>query len=81
MAQACFDPRAAKEFWLRMSQAGGPGASIPQFMSTHPSNENRMSAIENWLPEALEKQANSDCRQQLGGFMGALRDQQSYAKF
>lgn len=43
MALACFDPREAIEVWKRMEEAGG--ADIPQFMSTHPSNRNRIQHL------------------------------------
>ena len=79
MAQACFDPRAARALWQRMTQAGN--GNIPEFISTHPSNENRIAAIDGWMQEALDKQAQSDCRQQLGGFVNAMRGQQEYANF
>lgn len=79
MAQACFDPREAVHMWERMSKAGG--ANIPQFMSTHPSNENRIVKIQGWMQEALDKQQQSDCQQQLGGFMGQFRDKQQHANW
>ena len=50
MAMAGYDPAAAEGFWMRMSQQGG--AKQPQFMSTHPSDENRAAKIRSWLPEA-----------------------------
>lgn len=52
MAKAGYDPRAAVDFWKRMSQQGG-GKKPPEFMSTHPSDETRIKQIEEWLPEAL----------------------------
>lgn len=79
MAQACFEPRAAKELWKRMSEANT--GDIPQFLSTHPSNEHRIAAIDGWMSEALAKQSQSDCQQQLGGYLGAMRERQSYASF
>lgn len=79
MSQACFDPRSATQLWTRMSQQNRN--EPPQFISTHPSNSNRIVAIEGWLPEAMDKRAQSDCKQQLDGFLGALRDKQTYAKF
>ena len=51
MAMAGYDPRAAVDFWTRMSQAGG--AAQPEFISTHPSDETRIRNIENFMPEAL----------------------------
>lgn len=52
MATAGYDPREAVDFWRRMNAAAG-GAGQPEWLSTHPSNENRISQIESLLPEAL----------------------------
>ncbi len=63
MAEAGFDPREAVPFWERMS--GCPRQmigklcfraqqSIPEFLSTHPSDATRLSQIEAWLPEAMQ---------------------------
>lgn len=52
MAMAGYDPRAAESFWQRMSQAGGN--SGPEFMSTHPSDQNRIKKIRENMPEALK---------------------------
>ncbi|KAF2498004.1 hypothetical protein BU16DRAFT_559721 [Lophium mytilinum] len=59
MAQSCYNPEAAVRLWQRMAQAqkGEP----PQFLSTHPSNHNRQEKIQEWLPQAREKQDLSDC--------------------
>ncbi|KAI5858180.1 hypothetical protein GGS23DRAFT_586943 [Durotheca rogersii] len=60
MAEACYDPREAIEFWKRMERAqqGEP----PEWMSTHPSNFNRIQKIEEWMPRAMEKMRASDCQ-------------------
>ena len=52
MAMAGYDPRAAEDFWIRMSQAGGN--SGPEFMSTHPNDQNRIKKIREHMPEALK---------------------------
>lgn len=63
MAQAGYDPREAVPFWERMS--GCPRQmigkvcfrsqqSIPEFLSTHPSDLTRINQIESWIPEALQ---------------------------
>src|SRR5580765_5920267 len=44
MAMAGYDPHGAVTFWQRMSQASG-GASPPEFLSTHPSDANRIAKI------------------------------------
>lgn len=51
MAKAGYDPHAAIPFWQRMQAAskGGP----PQFLSTHPAEENRIARIRELLPEAM----------------------------
>jgi predicted Zn-dependent protease len=54
-ARAGYDPRAAVAVWQKMSryaQAAGRGQP-PQFLSTHPSNENRIKEIEASLPRVL----------------------------
>jgi predicted Zn-dependent protease len=51
MSMAGYDPKAAVPFWQRMAQGGG--AAPPEFMSTHPSDETRMSNLQKHLPEAL----------------------------
>jgi len=52
MAKAGYDPREAVGFWQRM-QASAGGAQQPEWMSTHPSNENRIKQIESLLPDVL----------------------------
>jgi metalloendopeptidase OMA1, mitochondrial len=53
MAKAGYDPRAARDLWLRMAEAAKGRAKTPEFLSTHPSEETRVQQIEGWLPEAL----------------------------
>ena len=52
MAMAGYDPHYAKDFWVRMSQAGG--GAPPEWASTHPANTTRINQIEDNLPEALK---------------------------
>lgn len=52
MAMAGYDPRVAVDFWTRMSQAGG--SSVAEFMSTHPSDQNRIARIQEHMPKALQ---------------------------
>jgi len=42
-ARAGYDPRAAVTLWQKMGQAGG--AAPPQFLSTHPSPQNRQNDL------------------------------------
>ncbi|MDR2087246.1 MAG: M48 family metallopeptidase [Dysgonamonadaceae bacterium] len=51
MALAGYQPEAAIPFWQRMSQQGG---SKIEFLSTHPSDNMRISEIRKEIPEALE---------------------------
>ena len=63
MAQAGYDPHEAVGFWERLS--GCPrnfigklcfrsGAAVPEFFSTHPSEETRIRNLEKWAPEAMQ---------------------------
>ena len=52
MAMAGYDPRAAPEFWQRMSASGG-GAAPPEFLSTHPADDTRIRKLNEHMPEAL----------------------------
>lgn len=56
MAMAGYDPNAAVAFWQRMSQHSG--ASQPEFLSTHPSDANRIREIKSQLPEAMKYYKN-----------------------
>jgi predicted Zn-dependent protease len=51
MARAGYDPREAVAFWKRMEAAGG--SQPPEFLSTHPSHDRRISDLEKWMPEAV----------------------------
>jgi predicted Zn-dependent protease len=51
MAGAGFDPRASVQLWKNMDEKGGAGP--PQFLSTHPSAENRIGDLIGELPETL----------------------------
>jgi predicted Zn-dependent protease len=52
MAMAGYDPNGAITFWQRMSQ--NAGAKPPEFLSTHPSDENRIQKIKSEIPEAMK---------------------------
>ena len=51
MAIAGYDPREAVTFWERMAKSKD-GKSTLEFLSTHPSDETRISQIRQLLPEA-----------------------------
>lgn len=50
MAKAGYDPREAKDLWMRMAATGG---KVPEFMSTHPDPLRRAKALEQNLSEFL----------------------------
>ena len=52
LAMAGYDPNEAISFWERMA-ANSQGAPI-EFMSTHPSDANRITKIKEFLPEAMK---------------------------
>jgi metalloendopeptidase OMA1, mitochondrial len=54
MARAGYDPRQAPEFWRRMETAAAGQSRPPEFLSTHPASERRVSQLESWMPEALK---------------------------
>ncbi|KAH7326086.1 peptidase family M48-domain-containing protein [Stachybotrys elegans] len=63
MAEACYDPRHAVKFWQRMVvMQQSAGTEVPEMLSTHPSNDSRVARIESWMPEAMRKLEESDCR-------------------
>jgi predicted Zn-dependent protease len=53
MAKAGYDPRAARELWVKMAKASQGQARPPELLSTHPASETRIAQIEKWMPEAL----------------------------
>ena len=52
-AKAGYDPRAAVGFWERM-EAQKTGFTSPEFLSTHPSDSNRIDKINALMPKAYE---------------------------
>jgi predicted Zn-dependent protease len=53
MAKAGYDPRAARDLWIRMAEHDRGKGKPPAWLSTHPADEERIRQIERWLPEAL----------------------------
>jgi predicted Zn-dependent protease len=51
-AIAGYDPNVAVNFWERMAAAGGQQPI--ELLSTHPSDETRISDIKEFLPEAMK---------------------------
>ncbi len=50
-ARAGYDPRAAVTLWQKMGQAGG--GAPPEFLSTHPSPQNRASDLTNYAARVM----------------------------
>lgn len=57
-AKACFDVRYSSAFWRRMHES--EEVELPEFLSTHPTNEHRASDLEALIPAAL--QLRKDCK-------------------
>ncbi|NWU77665.1 OMA1 Metalloendopeptidase, partial [Onychorhynchus coronatus] len=62
-AKACVDVRASSVFWQQMELAetiqGQP--RIPEWLSTHPSHENRAERLERLIPQALKIRESCNC--------------------
>lgn len=52
-ADACFDPRAAPRVFQAMKDGDGHGTP-PEFLSTHPSHDRRITKFNDYMPEALQ---------------------------
>ena len=52
MAMAGYDPRVAVEFWQRMAQASN-GQKPPEWLSTHPADNTRVSNLQKLMPNAV----------------------------
>ena len=52
MAMAGYDPNRAVSFWQEMAALGGQAP--PEFLSTHPSNENRIDELRKYVPKAMK---------------------------
>ena len=46
------NPVEAIEFWQRMQERDGP--TVPEFLSTHPSDQTRIENLKKFLPEAMK---------------------------
>ena len=58
-SEACYDPRAAKRVFARMKCDADSGdrntIAPPEFVSTHPGYETRLSNFDAWMPAAMER--------------------------
>ncbi|MDR0749004.1 MAG: M48 family metallopeptidase [Tannerellaceae bacterium] len=52
MSIAGYNPQAAITFWQKMAQ--GKSSGIPEIMSTHPNDANRIAELQKYLPEAMK---------------------------
>ncbi len=52
MAMAGYDPAQSIDFWKAMAQ--NSTTKVPEFLSTHPIDENRIARISSKLPEAMK---------------------------
>jgi predicted Zn-dependent protease len=53
MAAAGYNPQEAINLWERM-QAASSGSKPPEFLSTHPTESNRIAQLKKYLPEAMK---------------------------
>jgi predicted Zn-dependent protease len=53
MTFAGYDPRQAVVFWERMKRLSDEQGRVPQILSDHPSDEQRIRDLEAWVPKAL----------------------------
>ena len=53
MAMAGYEPHAAIALWERLA-AFDEGQKGPQWLSTHPTNAERIADIKSWVPEAMK---------------------------
>ena len=52
VAMAGYDPNRAISFWQDMS-ANSSGAKPPEWLSTHPSDQNRIDELKKYMPKAM----------------------------
>ena len=54
MTIAGYDPEETIKLWERMgAHAKEKGGSPPEFMSTHPSSDNRIISLNKWIPKVI----------------------------
>lgn len=77
MAQAGYDPREAPRFWRRFGSIK-KGKKIPAFLSTHPSDVNRIRQIQEFLPHALKEYEKAPLKNGLGESLARPFSQSEY---
>ncbi|KAH7350718.1 peptidase family M48-domain-containing protein [Rhexocercosporidium sp. MPI-PUGE-AT-0058] len=65
MARSCYNPQEAVKVWQRMEIAQ-KDQDMPEWLSTHPSNSNRITQMQQWLPKAEIARSESECAVTLG---------------
>ena len=65
LAKAGYDPNEAPKFWERFASAKN-GDAPAEFLSTHPSDERRASALRALLPQALEEYQTAPTKHGIG---------------
>jgi len=58
MARAGYPPQESIKLWNRMEAATG-GSSLPTWLSTHPSNDQRQANLKDWMARAKKRQARN----------------------
>ncbi|KAG8437085.1 hypothetical protein GDO86_007968 [Hymenochirus boettgeri] len=63
VAKACVDVRASSVFWKQMEVLGtlSKDTPIPEWLSTHPSHENRADHLDRLIPEAIKLRESCNC--------------------
>ncbi|CZS87922.1 hypothetical protein WAI453_000307 [Rhynchosporium graminicola] len=65
MARSCYNPQEAVKVWQRMEIAQ-KDQDMPEWLSTHPSNNNRITQMQQWLPKAEAARNESECAVTMG---------------
>ncbi|KAI0236659.1 Metalloendopeptidase OMA1, mitochondrial [Lamellibrachia satsuma] len=63
-AKACFDVRESSTFWSLMSlltEVPGSDQPPPEWLSTHPTHENRASKLDDMIPAAIHLRQSCQC--------------------
>ncbi|XP_063795343.1 metalloendopeptidase OMA1, mitochondrial isoform X2 [Pseudophryne corroboree] len=63
LREACVDVRASSVFWKQMEvmETLGEQPRIPEWLSTHPSHENRAEHLDRLIPKALKLRDSCNC--------------------